>query len=139
MNDPNKTQSPSDTAASPSPKLPYQGITVLIGEREFVVPSLSVNQARTLWPEILDLNQGLTVQQFPAKLEQVLRIIHAAVSRNYPDLTLEMLGDMVSSNNTGDILMAVAQASGFTTSTRRAASDGDAGNAPTDPPQPVLH
>lgn len=107
-------EDPNNTSVSFVPIKPkHEGKTIILDGREFVLPSLSVNQARKLWPGILDLNKGLTVDQFPSKLDVVLNVIHAALSRNYPDLTIEQLGDMVDANNSGEILYEVAAQSGF--------------------------
>jgi hypothetical protein len=91
----------------------FEGELVKLGEREFVVPSLSVNQARKLWPEILDLNRGVSLEDFPKKLDQALPIILAALSRNYPDLTLDELGDLVDVRNFPRLMKIIAGQSGL--------------------------
>jgi len=94
-------------------KLPFEGKLVSIGNREFVVPSLSVNDARKYWPEILVLNKGITAEELPAKWETILNIIYAAIHRNYPAVTLEELGDLISTRNSAELLTEVAIQSGF--------------------------
>lgn len=91
----------------------FEGELVKLGDREFVVPSLSVNQARRLWPEILDLNKGVTLADFPKKLDAALPIILAALSRNYPDITIEQLGDLVDVRNFPRLMKIIAGQSGM--------------------------
>lgn len=90
----------------------FDGEAMKIGDRTFVVPSLSVKQARTLWPEILELNKDISIENFPDKLDKALPIIHAALSRNYPDLTVEELGDLVDIRNFRPLMRAIAGQSG---------------------------
>lgn len=84
-----------------------------IGGIDRIVPSLSVNQAKRLWPTILELNKDIAIEEFPNKLEQALPIIHAALTRNYPEISLEDLGDWVDVRNFRKIMRAIAGQSGF--------------------------
>lgn len=90
----------------------FEGEAMRIGGQTFVVPSLSVKQARTLWPQILELNKDIALETFPEKLDKALPIIHAALSRNYPALAIEDLGDMVDIRNFRAIMRAIAGQSG---------------------------
>ena len=92
---------------------PFEGELVKLGEREFIVPSLSVTQARKLWPAILDLNRGVSLEDFPTKLDQALPIILAALTRNYPEVTLEQLGEWVDVRNFPKLMKIVAGQSGM--------------------------
>lgn len=116
----------------------YDGIPVKLGDKEFIVPSLSVNAARKYWPNILDLNNGLTIDQFPSRLEFILNIVHAAISRNYPEMTVEELGELIDTKNAGEILMAVVEATGFIRSKRSRNEENVSGEpGPVEPP--TLH
>jgi hypothetical protein len=90
-----------------------EGETIHIGGREFVVPSLSVRQAKKLWPSILELDKGITVENLPEKYELAIPIIHAALSRNYPDLTQDELEDLVDVKNLRQLLLVVSGQSGI--------------------------
>ncbi len=113
---------PSSPSSLSRPR--YPGSRITLGDREFVVPSLSVIDARDKWPDILKLNSGMTAAEFPERLGKVLEIVHAAVVRNYPDLTIDELGQYVSAVNAGDLLLTVAQESGFVAKPK--SSDGGA-------------
>lgn len=91
----------------------YDGILVRLGGQELIVPSLSVGQARALWPEILDLDKGVTAQNMPQKHEQSLKIILAAVNRNYPEINREQLEEWVDLGNIRKLLLIVAGQSGL--------------------------
>lgn len=96
----------------------YQGKSVKIGDKDYVLPSLSVKQAKALWPQILDLDKiGGSVEEvkaaMPQKFDDMLKIIHAAMSRNYPDVTIEQLEEDVSIHQVKQLLLIVSGQSGF--------------------------
>lgn len=94
----------------------YDGQLVKLGQREYVIPSLSTRQARALWPLILDINQGITLENIPEKHEKILKLIHAAISRNYPDVKIEDLEDDVDLTNIRTLQMIVIGQSGLAAS-----------------------
>lgn len=92
----------------------FEGVKVRIGNREFVMPSLSVGQAKRLWPQILKLDkEGISAEDIPEKFELAVPIIHAALSRNYPQLTVEQVEDMVSISQLRQLLLVVSGQSGM--------------------------
>lgn len=96
----------------------YEGVQVRIGNRQWVMPSLSVGQAERYWPQLLNLDQtGVSAdevkQLMPAKFDDMVTIIHAALSRNYKDLTAQQLKDMVSIGQLRQLMMIVMGQSGF--------------------------
>lgn len=88
-------------------KVTYEGTEVRLGGRTFVVPALSVGQARKLWPEILEMNQGITVANLPDKQGKWMDIVHAALSRNYPELRREELEELVDLRNIRKLMLLV--------------------------------
>lgn len=96
----------------------FQGKAVKIGETEYILPSLSVKQAKQLWPQILELDKvGGSIedikQSMPQKFDDMLKIIHAALSRNYPDVNIDMLEEMISINQVKELMLIVSGQSGF--------------------------
>lgn len=73
----------------------FEGVVERLGGRDWVVPPLSVKQAKTLWPKILDMDAGITKDNLPDKHDKMIEVIHAAMSRNYPSLTVEEVEDLV--------------------------------------------
>lgn len=91
----------------------FEGEAVSLGRKEFIVPSLSVFDTRRLWPDFTRLNKGLTIEEFPNRLGVILDIIHSAISRNYPEMTMDEVGKLISVKNAGDVLTIVSKQSGF--------------------------
>lgn len=91
----------------------FDGQEFNLGGTVLVVPSLSVKQAKQFWPVIMELNQGVSVEQFPVFLEKSLPLIHAALTRNYPQLTLAELEELVDLANFRDLVRAIAAQSGL--------------------------
>ena len=91
----------------------FEGQTVNLGGQEYVVPSLSVKQARALWPKILELNKGITEENLPEKHGLSVEVIHAALTRNYPDLTRDELEDLVDMRNIRVLMALVSGQSGI--------------------------
>jgi hypothetical protein len=91
----------------------FPGERVRLGEQEYVIPSLSVKQAKELWPDILQINQGLTVETLPQKYELIIKVLHAAFTRNYPNITVDQLNDLVDLGNIKKLQLIVMGQSGF--------------------------
>jgi len=87
-----------------------EGVKLTLGGREFVVPPLSFKALRELtprWPELTGMGDVPTGEQ----IDVVLGVVHSALIRNYPDLTLEDLEDLVDLGNLPKCLMAAMGAS----------------------------
>ena len=84
-----------------------------MGGKQYVIPSLSVKQARALWEKIRNLNRGITEENYPEKSKDGAEVIHAALSRNYPDLTVDQVEDLVDMRNIAKILLIIAGQSGI--------------------------
>ena len=91
----------------------FEGETVRLGDKEYVIPSLSVKQARRLWPTILKLNEGITEANLPEKYGLAVEVIHAALSRNYPDMTPAEVEDLVEIRNLRKLILIVSGQSGM--------------------------
>jgi len=93
----------------------FEGAKIAIGGRDFIVPPLTFKQLRRLKERIESLKEAtlkpgdLSGEQLDAMAE----IIHAALSRNYPELTREDLEDLLDLGNLGPMIKAVMGQSGF--------------------------
>jgi hypothetical protein len=85
----------------------FEGTEVKLGDKTFVVPALTIGQARRLWPEILEMNDGITAANLPDKQSKWMDIVHAALSRNYPDLKREELEELVDLRSIKKLMMIV--------------------------------
>ena len=89
-----------------------EGVTVTLAGRDFVVPALSLKQVRTLGPQIADLQAN--AGDFGGKaFESGMVVIQAAMSRNYPEITVAELEDVVDLRNFARIVQAVMGVSGL--------------------------
>jgi len=99
-------------------KVEYEGVPVRIGNRQWIMPSLSVGQAEKYWPALLDLDKhAVTTEEMksllPKKFDQMVVVIHAALSRNYKDLTITQIKEMVSIGQLRKLMLVVMGQSGF--------------------------
>jgi len=81
----------------------YAGVTFLFDGKEYVVPPLSPRQMREFKPlmeaaqTINTANQGLG----DLVLQKFVPIIHAAMARNYPELTVDQVADFLDLDTYG--------------------------------------
>jgi len=89
-------------------RMKFDGTPVFMGGQDWVVPSLSTVQAKTYWPKMVEMDEGVTVENFPEKRWVGVEIIHAAMSRNYPALTIDEVGEMVDLMNFRRLILIVS-------------------------------
>jgi hypothetical protein len=107
---------------APAPR--FAGQEVNLGGTDFIVPPLSLGALKQLLPKIKALTIGKDAT--PDDLSQVadmLEICLAALHRNYPELTLDQLGDIVDLGNFKTLISVVMGQSGLEV---RAAPEGNA-------------
>jgi hypothetical protein len=100
-----------------------EGVTLRIGRRDYVVPPLNlkgVKRAQKLVPMLG--NEG-----DPVSIDAALEIVHLAVTRNYPEVTVEQLEEDIDLGNLMAIVQAVLSLAGFTApkATGETAAAGD--------------
>lgn len=101
----------------------YEGVSMKIGGRELVIPPLSLKQVQKLYPTI----EALQKESDPLKsMEAVSLVVHAALKRNYPEMTLDEVDDMLDLGNFKAVIETVMGVSGFL-----ARGEMKAGNVPT--------
>lgn len=90
-----------------------EGITVRIGGREFVAPPIPLKIFRTKAAWFQELNKlERTAMMTPETEEAVVGIIHAALSRNYPELTAEEVEDLLDLRSMTETVKAIMDFSG---------------------------
>jgi hypothetical protein len=107
-------------------KVKHAGKPVILGGQEYIIPSLSVNQAREMWPDLMAAERDVTIDNLPQKWAQMLPIITAAIQRNYPEMTAKQIGNLVGLDQLQEVVLIVAGQSGL-----RAAPGGAAPAAGT--------
>lgn len=85
---------------------------MIIGDEEYIIPALSLGQIKRFLKKIEQMQEGVN-QGGVENFDTISQIIHAALSRNYPALTIEDLDEMLDMSNLMTIFNAVLGASGF--------------------------
>lgn len=100
----------------------YEGETIKIRGKEYVFPGLSLGQIERFADDIEEVskNDGTFDKKM---IGTCVQIIHAALSRNYPEITVEEVKDMLDLRNMKTVFYAVMGTSGFEK------SDGKGGNS----------
>jgi hypothetical protein len=94
----------------------FEGQTLKLGDREFVVPPLNWKRIRKLLPVLERIRSvgPVMVREFTeAMLDDYIEVIYEAVSRNYPEVTRDELEDLVDLVTAPQVFMAVMGQSGL--------------------------
>jgi hypothetical protein len=88
------------------------GVTVTMGGRDWLVPPLTLGQLRRLMPRVLQLTE-IDASMSEVQIGVLIEIVAAALQRNYPDATAEMVENLLDLGNAGTVLNAVLTGSGL--------------------------
>jgi hypothetical protein len=88
----------------------FDGTSIKLGDKDFIIPPLSLGQIKKFYPIIQEMEKGADIL---GKFNSVITIIHAALSRNYPDLKIEEVEDLIDLGNFKGTIDAVMSVSGF--------------------------
>jgi hypothetical protein len=103
------------------------GATIALAGRDYVVPPLTLGQLRRLAADIGCIGEHGGLLDSEA-IGAVVRIVTAALQRNYPELDERAVEEMLDLGNAGEVLSAVLAGSGL----RRGAGPGEAAAAAGD-------
>lgn len=81
------------------------------GGRIYVVPPLTLGALQRLQGKLSQLNEGTALQ--PATVETVIAATHSAMRRNYPDITVEEVADLVDVGNMHEVISSVLDVAGI--------------------------
>jgi hypothetical protein len=87
-----------------------EGITIKLNGAEYVIPPLNLGQVKRLLP-VLDAMQKTTEPM--EKFSSVVTVTHAALSRNYPEMKIEDVEELIDLGNIKMVLDAVMGVSGL--------------------------
>lgn len=92
----------------------HEGVALSLGGEERVIPPLSLRALRKLGPEIKVI-AALAEGELPTEeqMSAIVKIIHEAIKRNYPDVMVEEVEDWVDLGNLGPIMQAVMSMAGL--------------------------
>ena len=91
----------------------YEGERINICGKQYIVPALSLGQLEQHTEVIARLSNKKNQQFSPQMMQDVVTIIHSAMSRNYPDITVDELKNMIDARNLAKFIAAVMYASGL--------------------------
>ena len=89
-----------------------EGAKLVLGGREFIVPPLNFKALRALTPK-LGILAGLGAVPTSEQFDVVVDLVHAALTRNYPDMGKDELEELLDLGNLSTALEAVMGASGM--------------------------
>jgi hypothetical protein len=88
------------------------GVTITMGGRDWLVPPLTLGQLRRLMPKVRQLTET-DASIGEAQIGVLVDIVTAALQRNYPDATADMVEGLLDLGNAGAVLNAVLTGSGL--------------------------
>jgi hypothetical protein len=88
------------------------GVTILMGGRDWLVPPLTLGQLRRLMPKVRQLTE-IGAAMGEAQIGVLVEIVAAALQRNYPDATADMVENLLDLGNASAVLNAVLTGSGL--------------------------
>jgi hypothetical protein len=89
------------------------GVKINLGGDEYIVPPLNFRQLEKHSKLLDDLPDVLAAGDVKKQWQIILTLALAALSRNYPDLTLEKLKDIIDLGNLAALTEAVMGQAGF--------------------------
>lgn len=86
------------------------GIKVVLGGTEWVVPPLNFKALIDLKDRLAEFKPGSVDVN---SVDTVLECVYRALKRNYPDVTKDMLAELIDLGNMVDVMQAVMDVSGL--------------------------
>jgi len=88
------------------------GVAIAMGGQEWTVPPLTLGQLRQLMPKVRELSD-INTQMGETQIGLLVEIVSAALQRNYPDITTDMVENLLDLGNATPVLNAVLTGSGL--------------------------
>jgi len=88
------------------------GVTIAMGGRDWLVPPLTLGQLRRLMPKVRQLTE-IGASMGETQIGVLVEIVAAALQRNYPEATADMVENLLDLGNASAVLNAVLTGSGL--------------------------
>ena len=88
------------------------GVTIAMGGRDWLVPPLTLGQLRRLMPKVRQLTE-IGASMGETQICVLVEIVAAALQRNYPEATPDMVENLLDLGNASAVLNAVLTGSGL--------------------------
>ena len=111
------------TAGARGEVVRHDGVELRLGGRDWIVPPLNFRQLKALAPIFARVG-AIGARLGEQEIDDIVRLVHAALSRNYPDLAAEDVAELIDLGNAASAVRAVAGVSGLAAS--GPPRDGDA-------------
>ncbi len=99
-----------------------KGVTVELSGTNYVIPPIALGALEQLQERIGAFDGNV---QDTKQISTVIDCAHAALKRNYPDMTREQVADLIDIANMGDVFAAVMDVSGLKRKEQEAAQAGE--------------
>jgi hypothetical protein len=86
------------------------GVTIAMGGQDWLVPPLTLGQLRRLMPKVRQL---IETDASMGEISVLVEIVAAALQRNYPEATADMVENLLDLGNASAVLNAVLTGSGL--------------------------
>lgn len=86
------------------------GAKIKMGGKDWVVPALSFKQLKRLLPTLNRVGNGAVSLE---NMGEMAEVVHAALSRNYPKVTLDEVEELLDMRNAQFVFLAVIGQSGL--------------------------
>lgn len=88
------------------------GLAVAMGGQDWCVPPLTLGQLRRLMPKVRQLTE-IGASMGESQIGVLVEIVAAALQRNYPDVTADIVENLLDLGNASVVLNAVLTGSGL--------------------------
>ena len=105
-----------------------KGIPLTLGGTIHVVPPLALGAMEQLAEALANFTGDI---RDTSQISTVVSAAHAALKRNYPDITREQVGEMLDLENMQSVMEAVMDVSGMKRKAHEAANAGEGAGEPT--------
>ena len=102
------------------PIVKHKGISITFGDQKLVVPPLALGALEQLQERVSKFSGDIRDKE---QIATVIDAAHAAIKRNYPDMTRDDVADLIDVGNMAEVFEAVMDVSGLK---RKALEEGEA-------------
>ena len=98
---------------------PIDGVNIRMSGQDFIVPPLNFRQLKVFRSLINNISTGKAKNMTEDQTESLIKVVHAAMTRNYPDITMEEVEELIDLKNMMPVVNAVMNVSGLVTSAEK--------------------
>lgn len=110
-----------------TPKI--KGVPVEMGGEVYIIPPLTLGRLDYFRERIAKASGDGANMLNPDTQRLALEVVHAALVRNYPDMTVDAVGEILDLGNMGEAFTATMDVSGVMRKAAEAAASGEASRA----------